>query len=269
MAEDKYIYLKKAFWSPLNLLGLIGLGVLAVVTNEWGFLPLAGALEASWLYYTSTNPRFQRRINSEVNKEKQIESEQEREMMVRRLSQHDQARYRELELICRKVQKQIDCADPLTRPMLEQSLLKLDYLLLAYLRMLTSLMTIGEYTRSTSSEEIEENISKLERELKSDTVSPKVKEVKKSNLDVLNQRLSRVKKAEENRSLLEANLQTLEDTLKLIRDDALTMENPSRVSSQIDSVIVEMQQNEQLAQEMDKFINTEEIAEMAKQKVQG
>lgn len=268
MARDRFIYLKKAFWHPFNLLGLIGFGALWMITGSWGFLALAGGLEALWLYVTVTNPRFQRNVNAQLSKEKQIEAELEREKMVRRLSQRDQARYRELELICRKAHKQLDCVDPLMRPMLEQSLLKLDYLLSSYLRMLTSLVAIGEYTRSTSSEEIEKNIRKLEEELKSDTLSSRIKEVKKSNLDVLNQRLSRIKKAEENRSLFEASLQTLEDTLKLVRDEVLTMQNPSRISSQIDSVIIEMQQNEQLMQEMSKFLGAEDIVEAAQRKME-
>ncbi|MDQ7780711.1 MAG: hypothetical protein RDV41_13535, partial [Planctomycetota bacterium] len=241
MAEDRYRYLKKAFWNWHNLIPLIGLGVASVITENWGFLALAGGLESLWLYFLPQNRRFQRSVDAEANKEKKVEAEQERELMVRRLSQHDQERYRELDLICRKVQRQIDVADSLTRPMLEQSLLKLDYLLASYLRMMCSLASIGEYLNSTSSDDIEESIKKLERDIKQGTTSDKVREVKKSNLDVLNQRLARVKRAEENRALLEANLQTLEDTLKLIRDDALTMANPAQVSAQIDNVIVEMQ----------------------------
>lgn len=249
-------YYRRAFWSGWNLLPLIGLvGAGAVLST--GFLFLAAAWELGWMYLIPNDPRFQRKIRAEFNREKEIQEEDEQETQLRRLPERDRTKFRDLEEITSRIERMVENCPDTVKGMMEQGLSKLRYLLRNYFRMLVSLSNLREYLKTSDMSQIKGQVGRLEEELKDESMPEKLRKVKLSNLDVLNQRLSKVVKAQENQSVMEANLQTLEDTLKLIRDNIVSMDNPQGVSNQINSIVGELQQNEQFMADMEHFLDTE------------
>ncbi len=251
-------YVRRAFWSPANLLPLAGLVVGSVLVPVPGLIYLALAWEVGYLAFVPTNERFQRRIRSEANQHAGIKQEEEQEALFRRLEPGDRSKFGEIQSICYSLETQLQTADPSTKGILEESFRKLSYLLRTYLRLLVSLGSIRSYLKSSDRESIVQRIRSLEQEIAKPEGSERVREVKQKNVTILQQRMNRVEKARENEEVIEANLHTLEDTLKLIRDNAMTLDNPAGISKQINGVITGLEESERVLKDIEHFASLEE-----------
>lgn len=239
-------YFKEAFYNQYNLITLGGLAALGFMFS--GFFYLAGAFELIYMAMVPTDERFQRYVRSEHNRELLELEEYKRKETLTHLTGGERNRLNLVRSIVQDIKDVAAKVDRSSAFLVEQDLTKLDYLEKTFLRMLGSLTLLRHHLQNTSIAEIEKQIAKLEKEIAE--ASPRLKAIKKRNAEVLRQRLSRLTKAEEDREVLEANLDTIEDTLKLIRDNVVSLNNPQGISGQIDDVVVNMQESEKLMASM-------------------
>ncbi len=249
-------FMKKAFVNQYNLIPLVGLGVAGFFNP--GFWIVGAAWEVAWLTFVPTNERFQRRVRAEANQHIGLRNEEEQEALFRRLDGAERSKFGEIQSICYSLESQLEAAEPSTRKILQESFNRLGYLLKTYLRLLVSLGNIRKYLKSSDRDIILKKIRDLESEISNPETFDRVREVKQKNVIILQQRLTRVEKARENEAVIEANLHTLEDTLKLIRDNAVTLDNPQGVSRQINSVIVGLEESERVLKDIEAFTALED-----------
>ena len=83
-------------------------------------------------------------------------------------------------------------------------------------------------------------------ELREDMIddSPRVKAIKARRLKILEQRLIRFKKSHENLEIIEAQLETIEDVIKYIHEQSLTLRNPEEITYQLDLLLSEVEETE-------------------------
>jgi hypothetical protein len=79
--------------------------------------------------------------------------------------------------------------------------------------------------------------------------------VKLKNIEVLQRRLEKIHKARANREYLAAQLQTIEDTLRLAVDQAITLSDPQGAGVQVETLLQNLQDSEQLASELDSLLD--------------
>ncbi|MBI5368606.1 MAG: hypothetical protein HZA54_16340 [Planctomycetes bacterium] len=246
-------FYRRAFWSGPNLAMLAGLTVASALFAP-GFLFVAAGWELAWMWLVPNHPRWQRRVRAEYLRVRDVKDQEELDGMLRRLPDYERNKYRELESVTQRIERMVEDAPESARSTMEAGVTRLRDLLKTYIRMQTSRARIREFVKGSEIDDIQRQIRKLEQELSDPAMADALRRVKGSNLDVLNQRLARALKAHENERVLEANQQTIENTLKLIRDNLVSMDNPAGVSHQINSVVAEMQLNEQFMSEMDSFL---------------
>lgn len=239
-------YFKEAFYNQYNLITLGGLGALGLMFS--GFLYLAGAFELIYMAMVPTDERFQRYVRSEQNRNLLEAEEYQRKETLTHLAGADRNRLNLVRSIVQDIKEVASKVDRSSAFLVEQDLNKLDYLEKTFLRMLGSLTLLNRHLSATNTGQIQQQIEKLGKEI--EAASPRVKAIKQRNAQILEQRLSRLTKAEEDREVLEANLDTIEDTLKLIRDNVVSLNNPQGISGQIDDVVVNMQESEKLMASM-------------------
>lgn len=253
-------YFKAAFWNQFNLIPLGGLLAASVLApfGGMGFLFAAAAWEVAWLSFVPTSERFQRRVRAELSKDDGLKEEEENELLFRRLEPRERSKFGEIQSICYSLEGQLASADPTTRTVLEESFRKLGYLLRTYLRLMVSLSGIRQYLKQSDRDNILASIRRLEQEIADPNAFDRVKDVKQKNILVLRQRLTRIEKARENEAVIEANLHTLEDTLKLIRDNAMSLDNPQGVSKQIQSVVIGLEESERVLKDIEAFASLDD-----------
>jgi len=132
---------------------------------------------------------------------------------------------------------------------LEQMQQRLDGLLQAYLRLLFAGFQHSEYLRTTDANLIKHDLEKLQRSMDSDP--PKVQEINRRRIEILNKRLEKFGKVGENQKVVEAQCAAIEDVLELIRDQSVTMRDPQQVSDQLDNLVHDVEQTEETVREVE------------------
>jgi len=89
----------------------------------------------------------------------------------------------------------------------------------------------------------------LERALSSDP--PQVQEINRRRVEILTKRLERYDKVRENQKVVQAQCLAIEDILKLIRDQSVTMRDPQQVTDQLESLVHDVEQTEETVRQVE------------------
>jgi len=95
----------------------------------------------------------------------------------------------------------------------------------------------------------------LEHEMKSGP--ERVQQIKARTRSVLEKRLDRYKKAVENRDLIDAQTETVQEVLQLLRDQSYSMRDPRSITEQIDGLVSSAEETERGVKDMEEILAME------------
>ena len=95
----------------------------------------------------------------------------------------------------------------------------------------------------------------LEHEMKSGP--ERVQQIKARTRSVLEKRLDRYKKALENRDLIDAQTETVQEVLQLLRDQSYSMRDPRSITEQIDGLVSSAEETERGVKDMEDILALE------------
>jgi hypothetical protein len=246
MPAEEPNYLVHAFKSQYNLIGLgTALGFAILAANPLPLLVAAG-LEMVVLPLVSGSPRFQRlvraRLSQEAEQTRETRQRLESSEMLGSMPEAERLRHRELAELAGEIRQNYKGMNSTSQMLLEQLVGKLDFLVSFHLRMRYSLARYQAYFRSTDPERIQERIAMLDHEV---AKSPeRVQQIKARTRSVLGKRLERYHKAVENRDLIEAQTETIQEVLQLLRDQSYSMRDPRSITDQLDGLVTAAEETE-------------------------
>jgi len=157
--------------------------------------------------------------------------------------------YANLDAMCSAIRTNYSRLSSTSQMFLEEMQRRLDGLLQAYLRLLFVGFQHSEYLHTTDPNLIKRDVARLERSVESDP--PKVQEINRRRIEILNKRLEKFGKVEENQKVVEAQCAAIEDVLELIRDQSVTMRDPQQVSDQLDNLVHDVEQTEETVRQVE------------------
>ena len=245
MPDQPINFYKEAFMSPMNLVFLISALVAALLTGGLTLVPeliliFAAAAELLYLGTVPRSDRYRRLVQSRHAAERH-KPQSDREVF-RTLSKADQKRYIRFRNIEKAIRENFERFSYASRGLLDAHLQKIDGLLDSYLNLLQLQDRYHRFTKRTAEDEIVGAISQLRGEMSSDP--PRVARVKERRLHILEKRLDRFKKANENLALIDAQLATIEDVTRYVYEQSLTMQSPEEVSFQLDTLVSEVEETQ-------------------------
>lgn len=256
MSEQDVNYTKEAFLNPWNLGFLIMAMLVAFFlsgTEPWFNLVLlvAAAFELMYLGIVPRDERFRRVIRSRRAREHQKPpSQKEIFQLLTRVSQRRYARLRKLEKDIRANYRKMNYT---VQGLLDSHLKKINGLLDSYLNLLYQKERYEYSLQSNTESEIVRDISSIKVDIEDD--SPRVRAIKERRLRILEQRLDRFKRGRENLEIIEAQLETVEDVIKYIHEQSLTLRNPEEITFQLDTLLKEVEETEASVQEIEAVFN--------------
>ena len=247
MNEPDINYTKEAFLHPWNLTFLIASMLIAfsvsMMEAVWPFnvaLILAAAIELIYLGNMPRQERFRRAIRSRKAAEHAKPPSQKE--LFHSLTKQSQRRYAKL----RKLEKDISAnyrkLSYASQGMLDSHLGKINGLLDSYLNLLYQKERYEFTSRASTEQEVVEAMERLRIDMEDDP--PRVKAVKARRLRILEQRLDRSKKGQENLEIIKAQLETIEDVTKYILEQSLTLRNPEEITFQLDTLLSEVEETQ-------------------------
>lgn len=257
MNDVEINYTKEAFLNPMNL----GFLIMAMLTafflsgsEPWFNLALimAAALELMYLGVVPRNERFRRAVRSQRAAEHaKPPSQKEIFQLLTKTSQRRYAKLRRLEKDIATNYRKLSYA---TQGLLESHLDKIDGLLDSYLNLLYQKERYEYTVQSGTESEVVQAISALREDMADD--SAKVRAIKERRLRILEQRLERFKKSHENLEIIEAQLETIEDVVKYIHEQSLTLRNPEEITFQLDTLLTEVEETEAAIEEIEEVFSS-------------
>lgn len=250
LSSEEPNYLLEAFKSQYNLIALGTAVGFAVLSGSFLPLVIAAGLELTVLPMMERLQRYQRARNRN-----QVQDERRRgetAAMLESLSEGEHRRYQELEGLAAEIRHNYSGLDASSQMLLDEVVRKLDFLLAFYLRMRSSVSRYEQYFESTDPRRIQERMARLDQEI---ARSPdRVKQVKAKTRAVLGKRMERYQKALENKQLVDAQTETVQEVLHLLRDQSYSMRDPRTITEQLDSLVTSAEETERGVREMEDLL---------------
>jgi len=246
---DQVNFVKEALKWQYNWIGLAGAALFALVSGTGMPLVLAAGLELIYLSLVPQSSAFRRLVRSWKYAEEKQRHEMKLSAMFNELPPDMRKSYANLNSMCAAIRANYSRLSSTSQMFLEQMEQRLDGLLQAYLRLLFAGFQHLEYLRTTDPDLIKRDLAKLQHSIESDP--PKVQEINRRRIEILNKRLEKYGKVGENQKVVEAQCAALEDVLELIRDQSVTMRDPQQVSDQLDNLVHDVEQTEETVREVE------------------
>jgi hypothetical protein len=233
-------YFKAAFWNVYNVTSLAGIGAAALLTTQPWLLAMGVAAETLWLLFAPDNKRFQRAINAQYQKERQIQQL----LMVRDQvqflpspsrdkAQTLQVRADEIKVECRKNPK-------LQGEFMGAQLDKLDGLVAEYVHLAVVANRCQAYLAKTDAKRLirERDQWQAAVERARDDTSRGIAEQNKAVLEkrlAINQQLALFTEH------ADGQMSLIENTVSLLRDQVMTMATPEALTGQLDELVTSVE----------------------------
>jgi len=256
MSQKDTNYTKEAFLHPWNLAFLIAAMFVTVMTSfvagaaSWPIdtLLLFGmAIELLYLGIMPRQERFRRAIRSKEAAEHAKPPSQKE--IFQHLTKHSQRRYAKLRKLGKDMQGNYRKMSYASQGMLDSHVSKINGLLDSYLTLLYQRERYEQTSHTSAEAEVVRAISALREDMVDDP--PKVRSIKQRRHKILEQRLDRLKKGVENLEIIDAQLETIEDVVKYIHEQSMTLSNPEEITFQLDTLLSEVEETQIAVEEIE------------------
>ena len=255
MSSDKeYInFTKEAFMHPVNLVCLLVGTISALVFTDVGaisntILTMTFGAELIYLGVVPRLPSYQKNIRLKKQKERTEDSGDK--MIFYQLDARSQKRFLVLKHITGEAKKNFDTLPYSSKSMLDHIRTKMEDLLTTYLKLLDMNRRFQMYINSEVEDELREKVTQQESELE-DIDSEKLKKTRERRLQILTKRLRKFDSAKEKFLICETHLETIEDAIRYIYEQSMTMPNAEDVGDQLDRLVSEMEETTSVIEELD------------------
>lgn len=245
----KVNYTKEAFNSQYNWIAMLGAAAFAAVSGTALPLMLMAGLELMYLATIPRNARYQRLVRSRKYAEAKRKGEKSLYELAVKLPADMRSRYNALQTVCAAIRSNYAQLSSTSQLFAKQMEDRLDGLAQGFLRLLVATQMHRDYLKTASPDEIRAEIARLQRSAASEP--PKVQEINRRRIEILEKRLERFEKIRENHQVIEAQCAAMEDVLRLIRDQSVTMKDPQQVSDQLGSLVRDVEQTEEAIRQVE------------------
>ncbi len=258
-------YTKEAFLQPLNLGALLTFTILGFLAGGIGLaanliLTLICAVELLYLGTVPKMPRFRKIIK--LRKLSEQNSERDEKDIFKKLGEKSKRQYLVLRRLVKEVKNNFESLPYTSQGMLESIRKKIDKLLSDYLMLLDLYKKYQVYTDSNIEERLTQEVKK-EESLIGHLKSEKLQETKSRRIAILKKRLKKFEVAKEKYLICETHLETIEDAIRYIYEQSMTMSDPEEIGLQLDNLLGEMEETSSLIDEIGRepFISHSNIDE--------
>ncbi|PLX31333.1 MAG: hypothetical protein C0600_05955 [Ignavibacteria bacterium] len=248
-------YLLKALRNPGSLLLFGGLAMISLISGNPLPLIIGAAGKLGWVVSAPMIPAWKRKVDAGEEQKLRLEGENRAKDLLKKLPAEEQQRYQQLVQTAMSIRENYGRYNEVSRGFLENISARLDDMLLRYLRMQFARDNYRRHLATNDASDLEHRMGLLESEMESD--SEQIKRIKGKQLQILQQRREKLVKAKADSDLLEEQTTTLEELMKLLKEQALTMKDPEEMNAQLDSLMAEVEHTEQTVTAIEASFDTQ------------
>lgn len=247
-------FLKAAFFNVYNLSLLGGAGLVSLATGDWFIGAGALALEALWLVLGPDLRPFQRAVKEAARKERELAEQARVKAMLSQLTGRDFQRARALEELKRDIEHDIANNPTFSAVLLRTEIAKLGQLYQSFVRLAAACQKSEDYLGSVSDRELTRQLE-AQQALERNHNDPALVELARKNGQVLQKRVDAVRDIRTFLQRARGQMNLIENSVRLLRDQALTMTSPSQLTEQLDGLLDSVDAVSQSVKETDAILS--------------
>lgn len=247
-------YTQEVFKNPINLAILLVGGVGSLVLSSFSseaavvILSLLFGAELMYLGIASKQPSIRKEI--EQKKLQQRYNTKNDKSLFQSLDQASQKRFLVYKHLTKLITENFDKLPFATQGLLENITKKLDTLLSNHLNLLDLIKRYNVYLNSNFEADIETELVQLIQHIKT-LDDGKLKDSKTRRVMILQKRLQKYGIAKEKYQMCVTHLETIEDAIRYIYEQSMTMNNPEEIGFQLDNLLTDADETADLLESMD------------------
>lgn len=257
MNDDQNInFTREAFLNPINLILLLVAAISAFAMSGVGLvshliLTIAFGVELMYLGIVPRLPRF--RKNVKLKKIRGQNPAAKEKLTFRELDPKSQKRFLVLKHLAKLIKENFDKLPYSSQGLLENIRTKIKELLSNYLTLLDMHERYRMYMDTSVEESLKKEVEKEQQEMQK-IESERLKKTMARRIGILKKRLKKFEIAKEKYLICETHLETIEDAIRYIYEQSMTMSNPEEIGFQLDNLLEEVEETSQLIDDLDRDI---------------
>ncbi len=250
MSRKKINYYKEVFLHPWNLIYLcaaLGISfVLSLLVSGAAqglvltLLLFTAASELVLMGWLTRQPRFRRFVKAK--QARHLAKPPTSRELYSELNNANQRRYFRLRDRQKKIEANYQKFSYASQGLLDSHIKKIDGLVSSCLSMMHQQERFSRYTSALRESEVLGDLARLKKE--AEHASDQVRRIKLRRLRVLEHRLTRFKKGQEQLEIINEQIETIEDVVDYIHEQSMTLQNPEKISLQLDVLMADVEETE-------------------------
>lgn len=249
-------YTREAFLHPLNMGVLLLATISAFALADVGLvsnlvLAMTFGMELMYLGIVPRLPRF--RKNVKLKKIKERNAAVEEKTVFQDLDEKSQRRFLVLKHLAKLIKENFDKLPYSSQGLLENIRKKIEELISNYLTLLDLHKRYQLYMNTSVEEGLKREVEHEQQKVE-ELESERLKRTKARRINILKKRLKKFEIAKEKYLICETHLETIEDAIRYIYEQSMTMSNPEEIGFQLDNLLEEVEETSQIIDDLDQDI---------------
>lgn len=229
-------YLKAAFANVYNLSLLGGAFFASAATGDWFIGAAALGMEALWLLLAPDLKPFQRAVNRLEREERDKADRARVEKLMQTLPEREWARAHALDELRREIERDMQHNPSFQAVLIQSELDKLTQLHTSFVTLANACVRAESYLGAVDRRDLEKQLS-MQKALQDKGGDPTVTELARKNASVIQKRLDTIVDIENFLARARGQMTLIENSVRLLRDQALTMASPAQLGEQLDDLL--------------------------------
>jgi hypothetical protein len=229
-------YLKAAFANLYNLSLLAGAGLAAFATGDYVIAAGAVGLEAIWLILGPDFKPFQRAVNKAEREEREKADRARTAKMMETLPEREWQRAHALDELKREVEHDMAGNPSFQAILLQTELDKLAQLHQSFVQLATACTRAETYLMAVDLKDLNRQME-TQKGVEAKMTDPTVREIARKNQQVIAKRLETIEDIQRFLARARGQMNLIENSVRLLRDQVLTMTSPDQIGEQLDDLL--------------------------------
>jgi hypothetical protein len=234
--SDKPSYLRAAFMNVYNLSLLGGALTASAVTGEYVLGALAAGAEALWLLFGPDLRPFRRAVDDSVRAEREKKEQARIQKMLDALPEREWGRARAIDELRSDIGRDMKQNPSFQYLLIQTEVDKLAQLYASFVSLAHACAKAETYLGQTDEKDLARQIDqqkKVEAGAQDDTVAA----IARKNVQVLAKRADTIREIQNFLARARGQMNLIENSVRLLRDQVLTMQSPDQLGEQLDDLI--------------------------------
>ncbi len=236
MASEKPSYLKAALLNVYNLALLGGATAMSVGTGDYLPLVLAAGAEALWLLFGPDLKPFQRAVDRSFREEREKADRARVAKLMEALPEREWQRAHALDELRKEIERDMQHNPSFQAILMQTEIDKLSQLHQSFVSLASACVRAETYLSAMDPRELAKQIE-IQRGVEKNMKDPTVQDIARKNIQVLERRQETIGEIQNFLARARGQMNLIENSVRLLRDQVLTMASPDQLGDQLDDLI--------------------------------